>query len=685
MDRIQSDQFLSVPSRELATDDMNAKDIVNDYISSVTAAQRAKLKDCPIHENCDGSCSGPNSQVTVEPLVSASLDSVTTIAPNADSETASCGSSLPVPKQLEEFRYTPISSESPVIRLLRIKQAHLRIDPIECELVDVSLDATPEYAALSYHWGEPIFSEKIVCNGQSLAVTSNLHGALKRYRQDSRFIKNPLWVDAICINQNDKVELSAQLLLMRMIFKQAEVVNISLGDAPPNWYSGFGLMHRLSCVGKFTDDRVDLTFSQISAVYGFPPMDHSAWNAYFHLFSAPWFRRTWVIQEVVLARRGVVMYGDFDFDWIHLVNSFMFVDRFVIFRPMYSEERIRNGLMNMECILGIILAYHRTIFEPLTALKLTNRFDVFNLKDRIFAVLALLDATGEGFKPDYSLPVDQVYQGFAAHLVHTGHGIDMLRFAGLQYRASVLDIPSWAPDWSARLSWPNAMRIYRDPPFQAGGPSGFYTDVMEDYQNGQTMVVQGSLVDTITSLSSPYRATDYDSSSIKKLCLEWYESAEYIFQEATSSRTLRYDSCVDAFCRSLLAGNFKGFGFSNNKRHVTIIDPVLSNKGAKAFLQVGAAKSNPAEDDTSTYVRNLIKACIGRKFSITEKGFMGLVPNCAEVGDWIFIPLGSTVPFVLRAKNDNTFLLLGETYIHGIMDGEALDFPDFCPEKIVLS
>jgi hypothetical protein len=67
-----------------------------------------------------------------------------------------------------------------------------------------------------------------------------------------------------------------------------------------------------------------------------------------------------------------------------------------------------------------------------------------------------------------------------------------------------------------------------------------------------------------------------------------------------------------------------------------------------------------------------------RKICITEKG-IGLVPKLSGVGDDIAVIFGSQVPFVLRSKPGGTneklemkYQLVGECYVHGIMDGQAL-------------
>lgn len=76
---------------------------------------------------------------------------------------------------------------------------------------------------------------------------------------------------------------------------------------------------------------------------------------------------------------------------------------------------------------------------------------------------------------------------------------------------------------------------------------------------------------------------------------------------------------------------------------------------------------------------NAMKLTIERHFAVTTKGYMALIPNEAEVGDHIVIFFGANTPFVIRknkepnSEGDLTSVLLGEAYIHGMMNGEIFE------------
>jgi len=69
----------------------------------------------------------------------------------------------------------------------------------------------------------------------------------------------------------------------------------------------------------------------------------------------------------------------------------------------------------------------------------------------------------------------------------------------------------------------------------------------------------------------------------------------------------------------------------------------------------------------------------GRRFAVTKAGYMALVPELALPGDVVAVLFGLGVPFLLRRDDDHgkvegqvTYQLVGECYVHGIMDGEVV-------------
>jgi hypothetical protein len=115
------------------------------------------------------------------------------------------------------------------IRLLRLLPGLEDTERIECELFDCSLDieGLPSFQALSYCWGDATITEDIFVNGHVFHVTVNLAQALRSLRNYDA--SRVLWVDAVCINQQDPKEQGAQVAMMWDIYASASSVIIWLG------------------------------------------------------------------------------------------------------------------------------------------------------------------------------------------------------------------------------------------------------------------------------------------------------------------------------------------------------------------------------------------------------------------------------------------------------------------------
>lgn len=127
--------------------------------------------------------------------------------------------------------YAPLNPQNKEIRLLLL-HAGSDNDPIRCSSSVVSLRHDPNFEALSYVWGtkDPTGNTCIDLDGQPFSVTPSLHTALKRLRRaDSQ---RTLWVDAVCINQEDNAEKAIQVAMMSDIYTRTSDALLWLGEEP---------------------------------------------------------------------------------------------------------------------------------------------------------------------------------------------------------------------------------------------------------------------------------------------------------------------------------------------------------------------------------------------------------------------------------------------------------------------
>jgi hypothetical protein len=157
--------------------------------------------------------------------------------------------------EIIEPLYDSLDSSSRNIRLLSLP-ARMHAEEIECRLSTVKLEEAPAYEALSYTWGSPDDKQIIKLNGHQISITHSLYVALQHLRQINSFgesgdsldypLKRCVWVDALCINQEDIQERNHQVRLMWSIYSKAARVLVWLGPEQDDSYAGMEMVRLLS-------------------------------------------------------------------------------------------------------------------------------------------------------------------------------------------------------------------------------------------------------------------------------------------------------------------------------------------------------------------------------------------------------------------------------------------------------
>jgi hypothetical protein len=100
---------------------------------------------------------------------------------------------------------------------------------IACELLPYNVPQAPSYTALSYAWGDSAKQQPMLVGERLFYITEALAIALEHLQEEDKTLI--IWIDAICINQSDKVEKSAQVQRMGEMYSNATVVLAWLGPA----------------------------------------------------------------------------------------------------------------------------------------------------------------------------------------------------------------------------------------------------------------------------------------------------------------------------------------------------------------------------------------------------------------------------------------------------------------------
>ena len=357
----------------------------------------------------------------------------------------------------EIYSILPLDSAWTQIRLLKLNPG-IRDQPLTGDLVCVD-DGSLPYKALSYVWGrsEPDSVATITVNGQTLNITKNLFEALCTLRRKSEPVH--LWVDAICINQQDVLEKSVQVRKMSFIYSTAEGVSVFLGsdDSGCKLALNFMATAYLSMVHCAThEEAVQITQWMLSV-----RTDHEELiQSFFNISQLRWWSRAWVVQEVLSSKHAAVCYlGNtlFRLDAAiidMMAGAFRYFDlqkccvnlshmtrrigspallEFYISLTGFRHLRHNTAQSPLDCLLGHQLAYRDTS-EP---------------RDRIFVYRSMYDDVAHTvLQPNYETPVWVVYGRATAFMLIFGslsENWNML-FAVYPLRMDP-DAPTWTFDF----------------------------------------------------------------------------------------------------------------------------------------------------------------------------------------------------------------------------------------------
>lgn len=216
----------------------------------------------------------------------------------------------------DQYTYQRIDLATDAIRLLRLLKGNQN-DPIRCELFEAFLhqvEGVP-YEALSYCWGTAPAAYEVWVDGRKKYIQQNLYIALLALRQSDE--DKLLWVDAICIDQDNHKEKGHQVGHMRRIYENAEEVIVWLGpsnaeinslmDQVKWWDTEIMQQYGAHRAQGLSDSWIRLI--KYKEELG-EKVDTDLWRrALIDILMLPWFQRVWILQEVASARRATLYCG----------------------------------------------------------------------------------------------------------------------------------------------------------------------------------------------------------------------------------------------------------------------------------------------------------------------------------------------------------------------------------------
>ena len=362
------------------------------------------------------------------------------------------------------------------------------------------LAAAPSFEALSYTWGVARREEGIRLNGVLVRTTENLIVALHSLRHPDRV--RVLWVDALCINQENCAERSAQVAIMDRIYRRADKVLIWLGPAAPwidDTFKGLetiaewlwrnpsvledaGVIEYLQDMGvdhlslarsvsksgrrhsgpdegeKFLKNFIKLRRGDFTIAPTFSDFggSNSLGMDILALLKRDWWSRVWIVQEITLAREAVVVCGKHSTPW----DVFTFVAAIDSLNWGSGAGRFAGTTARLASLGRTRLRMSRTVTphpgrpppEGSGSVGLLENLSLFrwskatDARDKIFGLLGISNPTG--IVADYSAPVSACFIAAAQHLLRSSGTLDLLDLTGSPYLVRQhQQLPSWVPDW----------------------------------------------------------------------------------------------------------------------------------------------------------------------------------------------------------------------------------------------
>jgi hypothetical protein len=562
-----------------------------------------------------------------------------------------------------------ISLRDREIRLLYLLHNEYGAEDIGYSLLSTSIDRAPPYEALSYAWGKDIRQVKLR-GGAVVTMRTNLYHAL-RYLQRP-YASRLLWIDALCINQDNDEERSHQAQLMTQIYATAWRVLVWLGEANDDLSSCLTLLNQCRQAVTAVDESHSASPPPVCLTQGEK-------ESVKQLIDRPYFKRTWVLQETMVAKVALVMWSHFTMPFENLITACHILD--------LAESRWSD--FNAACHEIITFGYLRRVFQgleadrsslgmtPLLMRTIWNR--ATDPRDKIFALFGIANQE-QGYektpaRPDYRRTVEDVYIDVARFLVGDDHSLQIL--SAIQHIGADSALPSWVPDWGVKypIRLLDAAQGYLD--FRVHGGRRTYP-VVTHIPDRRKLALAGFSFDMVCTVVTTELTFDVVHDGDRKLFHSFRDRRA--IANAAGHHDLYPPTREDvevAWLRTVSAGLFPSgtqldtsFAKTRYPQHV---------RWSSADETSSAPPPREVVEEIFSWVSLWTK---GRRVFVTQKGFLGLGPAEVEPGDVVCILFGGNLPYVVRhLSSQDEYTFLGPSYVHGIMDGEAYDGMEQIPHE----
>lgn len=619
------------------------------------------------------------------------------------------------------------------IRLLRVIQGSSGI--LRCDLEVVHIARLPSYDALSYTWGDSEDTGHQRFNGSAgLAITRNLHSALLRLRLPER--SRLIWADAICINQEDIEERGSQVNMMKDIYRLASSVVVWLGGPIEVDGNELWCIPPLLEAASRKSQRIPGSKDWMKHVLRPNYHEHGdlldkKWNnivkSLILMLQRPWFLRTWIIQEVALATRAEVICGNYSASWDDFYCAISYAFDSDYFSSTLPE--LFSSMQNIETVRR-----QRACAQYPRLLDLLASFQIFlatNPRDKVFGLLGLLSPSelpALGLKADYEVDTIKVYTQATIDCIMTEGSLDVLSFGGQATVTEHYQLPTWVPDWAYQdRTKPMLPRFLLNFAFKEHqwpcewqSATGSSCPIVKFSDDSKSIVLSGYVLSRVLRTGGTLLRDDFESgpghplmeiNAIGQHSGEVLKAWEDICGLTSNTPYRTGEAAWNVYWKTLHAGSFlygdekqTKAAFKDWYRAIKDIqklgswaehrfdelqdrydDDVEDLKSGTPYKQIVAYSGFAGKlayktvKDGMWLLRNKNKIRSSRILAFnrilfgTNSGCVGMSSRNTKEGDAIALFQGCKMPIVIREAPGGKWTIVGDAYIHGIMNGEKFD------------
>lgn len=548
-------------------------------------------------------------------------------------------------------------------------------------------DVDGDFIAISYCWGGEKPTEYLqISPREYLKITKSVHTLLRHVVGVAGRL--PVWIDAICINQANLEEKSAQVSMMGDIYAAAKcvVVWLGTGDLTPTDEAALWSYLTPFCNQEST------TFSGTNGFGGVGDM------LFGRVLQSPWFERAWVVQEVCFARKVFFLCGAIGMTMTFLKDYLKIrLNNYTSLPQSYSVpsgwgratlpvfERLPNLYGHRELIQrngGRPKVPLNDILLEFQSLKATEP------RDKVFAFLGL--TAHPSVQTDYTNSIGDVFTEAMIACSPDLYDYRILGYAGLANprvsgpTAKLAMVPTWVPDFSCTFFTPPFTLHQR---FMAT-PSGDYAEaVIESITRKPRLIVRGpsggyclslkmALIDTIEEMSMPgLGSVESPSSGSQEVFERQCDIMRAGIEMLTRRNRYPVSRPTSTICYETMKTGYVSRDDVSEEMKADTIKAFQESKSAREFFvqSMKDKKINP-------FSAEMHRSGIGRsrRLFTTQNGYIGAANNDIRKGDRVCLISRAPVPFILRGPVANfgplaIYNLVCDAYVDGIMYGEASD------------